>query len=72
MGNCCSEVAGGREAVGGRAAAAGNDAVNHFLKSRGMYGSQMEVGRSSIGFVVSTVHKYDLELLSVDNYGWKL
>ncbi|KAB5525221.1 hypothetical protein DKX38_022970 [Salix brachista] len=55
MGNCCSEVAGGREAVGGRAAAAGNDAVNHFLKSRGMYGSQMEVGRSSIGFVVSTL-----------------
>jgi hypothetical protein len=30
------------------------------------------VGRSSIAFVVSTVNKYVLELLSVDNYGWKL
>ncbi|KAG5230412.1 hypothetical protein OIU76_022453 [Salix suchowensis] len=47
MGNCCSEVAGGREAGGGRAAAAGNDAVNHFLKSRGMYGSQMELSFSA-------------------------
>lgn len=47
MGNCFSDVAGGRAAVGGSAAAAsaaaGNDAVDHFLKSRGLYGSQIEV-----------------------------
>jgi hypothetical protein len=41
MGNCCSDEAGGRTAVGGTAASMGNptnfpnDAVGHFLKSRG-------------------------------------
>ncbi|KAL9375623.1 hypothetical protein Peur_032502 [Populus x canadensis] len=47
MGNCCSDVAGGRAAVGGSGAAAGNDAVDHFLKSRGMYSSQMELSFSA-------------------------
>ncbi|KAG5223646.1 COPINE family protein [Salix suchowensis] len=51
MGNCFSDVAGGRAAVGGSAAAAsaaaGNDAVDHFLKSRGLYGSQIELSFSA-------------------------
>ncbi|KAG5223729.1 COPINE family protein [Salix suchowensis] len=51
MGNCFSDVSGGRAAVGGSAAAAsaaaGNDAVDHFLKSRGLYGSQIELSFSA-------------------------
>ncbi|XP_052182268.1 protein BONZAI 1-like isoform X2 [Diospyros lotus] len=49
MGNCCSDVAGGRAAVGGAAAGntgdGHNDAVNHFLTLRGYRGlfSQIEL-----------------------------
>lgn len=52
MGNCCSDHAGGRSAVGGTAASHANpnggpnDAVDRFLQSRGYQGlfSQIEVG----------------------------
>uniref|UniRef100_A0A2P2M5V4 Copine n=1 Tax=Rhizophora mucronata TaxID=61149 RepID=A0A2P2M5V4_RHIMU len=53
MGNCCSDVAGGRAAVGGTGAAASasatNDAVDFFLKSRGLQGlfSQIELSFSA-------------------------
>ncbi|GMH16704.1 hypothetical protein Nepgr_018545 [Nepenthes gracilis] len=56
MGNCCSDVAGGRSAVGGAGSAqnqnpsAGpNDAVDLFLKSRGYHGfySQTELSLSA-------------------------
>ena len=51
MGNCCSDVAGGRAAVGGGASSQSNppgslnDAVDCFLTSRGYRGlfSQIEV-----------------------------
>ncbi|KAH9617556.1 hypothetical protein KSS87_013852 [Heliosperma pusillum] len=49
MGNCCSDVAGGRAAVGGgngnKTSDGRNDAVDHFLKSRGFHGlySQIEL-----------------------------
>ncbi len=49
MGNCCSDEAGGRAAVGGTGLGlnpnAPNDAVDRFLKSRGYNGlfSQIEV-----------------------------
>ncbi|KAJ1404981.1 von Willebrand factor, type A [Sesbania bispinosa] len=51
MGNCCSDVAGGRAAIGGTAggllnpADSPNDAVDNFLRSRGYHGlfSQIEV-----------------------------
>jgi len=51
MGNCCSDVAGGRTAIGGTAGGllnpgnASNDAVDNFFKSRGYQGlfSQIEV-----------------------------
>jgi hypothetical protein len=50
MGNCCSDEAGGRTAVGGTAASLGNlnnspnDAIDQFLKSRGhALFSQIEV-----------------------------
>ncbi|KAF5476480.1 hypothetical protein F2P56_003232 [Juglans regia] len=55
MGNCCSDEAGGRAAVGGTAASqdnpinAPNDAVSHFLNSRGYHGlySQIELSYSA-------------------------
>ncbi|KAK9108616.1 hypothetical protein Syun_024627 [Stephania yunnanensis] len=53
MGNCCSDAAGGRAAVGGTAAShhdpAANDAVDHFLKSRGYNGlfTQIELSLSA-------------------------
>lgn len=49
MGNCCSDVAGGKSAVGGANSSLGanapNDAVDAFLNSRGYNGlfSQIEV-----------------------------
>ncbi|XP_027340705.1 protein BONZAI 1-like isoform X2 [Abrus precatorius] len=57
MGNCCSDVAGGRAAVGGTAgshfnpANAPNDAVDNFLRSRGYHGvfSQIELSFSASG-----------------------
>ncbi|CAL0330064.1 unnamed protein product [Lupinus luteus] len=57
MGNCCSDVAGGRTAIGGTAADlrnpgdAGNDAVDNFLRSRGYHGlySQIELSFSASG-----------------------
>ncbi|XP_059645712.1 protein BONZAI 1-like [Cornus florida] len=54
MGNCCSDVAGGRTAVGGTSSQANptdtpNDAVDCFLKSRGYHGqfSQIELSFSA-------------------------
>ncbi|GMN60468.1 hypothetical protein TIFTF001_029557 [Ficus carica] len=56
MGNCCSDDAGGRTAVGGTStslanpnAAASNDAVESFLRSRGYLGpfSQIELSLSA-------------------------
>ncbi|KAI3463529.1 hypothetical protein Pfo_020192 [Paulownia fortunei] len=53
MGNCCSDAAGGRSAVGGTnsssAANAPNDAVDAFLRSRGYSGlfSQIELSLSA-------------------------
>ncbi|KAG9446526.1 hypothetical protein H6P81_012654 [Aristolochia fimbriata] len=58
MGNCCSDAAGGQQAVGGAStafnngkggAADANDVVNHFLRSRGHYGlfSQIELSLSA-------------------------
>ncbi|XP_061372312.1 protein BONZAI 1-like isoform X2 [Gastrolobium bilobum] len=57
MGNCCSDVAGGRAAIGGTAgnllnpAHAPNDAVDNFLRSRGYHGlfSQIELSFSASG-----------------------
>ncbi|KAF7834031.1 protein BONZAI 1-like isoform X1 [Senna tora] len=57
MGNCCSDVAGGRSAIGGTAghhhnpADAPNDAVDKFLRSRGYHGlfSQIELSFSATG-----------------------
>ncbi|XP_028791323.1 protein BONZAI 1 isoform X2 [Neltuma alba] len=57
MGNCCSDVAGGRAAIGGTAghhhnpADAPNDAVDRFLTSRGYHGlfSQIELSYSASG-----------------------
>ncbi|KAI4336399.1 hypothetical protein L6164_014930 [Bauhinia variegata] len=57
MGNCCSDVAGGRAAIGGTAgsvhnpADTPNDAVDNFLKSRGYHGlfSQIELSFSASG-----------------------
>ncbi|KAK7358717.1 hypothetical protein VNO77_00655 [Canavalia gladiata] len=57
MGNCCSDVAGGRTAIGGTAggnlntANAPNDAVDTFLRSRGFHGlfSQIELSFSASG-----------------------
>ena len=48
MGNCCSDQAGGRAAVGGASSHnpnAPNEAIDKFLKSRGYHGlfSQIEV-----------------------------
>lgn len=48
MGNCCSDQAGGRAAVGGASSYnpnAPNEAIDQFLKSRGYHGlfSQIEV-----------------------------
>jgi hypothetical protein len=48
MGNCCSDVAGARTAIGGTAGSLlnqTNDAVDNFFKSRGYHGlfSQIEV-----------------------------
>ena len=48
MGNCCSDEAGGRAAVGGTAATSSgtaNDAVDNFFKARGFssLSSQIEV-----------------------------
>ncbi|KAL8502210.1 hypothetical protein ACS0TY_021357 [Phlomoides rotata] len=63
MGNCCSDVAGGKSAVGGTnsslAANASNDAVDAFLKSRGYNGlfSQIEVS-------LSAANLRDLDVLS--------
>lgn len=55
MGNCFSDEAGGKAAVGGTSsatgggAAAANDAIDYYLKSRGFHGifSQIEVVTSS-------------------------
>ncbi|XP_047327536.1 protein BONZAI 1-like [Impatiens glandulifera] len=54
MGNCCSDVAGGRSAVGGTASRANpseapNDAVNYLLNARGYRGlfSQIELALSA-------------------------
>ncbi|OMO94734.1 C2 calcium-dependent membrane targeting [Corchorus capsularis] len=55
MGNCCSDVGGGMTAVGGTAASASasgdnqNDAVDAYLKSRGIHGlfSQIELSFSA-------------------------
>ncbi|XP_025014113.1 protein BONZAI 1 isoform X2 [Ricinus communis] len=53
MGNCCSDEAGGRAAVGGTLAAStggtSNDAVDFFLRSRGFHGifSQIELSFSA-------------------------
>ncbi|XP_073140111.1 protein BONZAI 1-like [Henckelia pumila] len=52
MGNCCSDVAGGRSAVGGSASSVANptnDAVDAFLRSRGQNGlfSQIELSLSA-------------------------
>ncbi|KAJ4838399.1 Protein BONZAI 1 [Turnera subulata] len=53
MGNCCSDAAGGKAAVGGSSATASsgapNDAVGLFLKSRGLQGlfSQIELSFSA-------------------------
>ncbi|QCD84950.1 protein BONZAI 1-like [Vigna unguiculata] len=57
MGNCCSDVAGGKMAVGGTAsdhlnsASGPNDAVDNFLRSRGYNGlfSQIELSFSASG-----------------------
>ncbi|XP_017412106.1 protein BONZAI 1-like isoform X1 [Vigna angularis] len=57
MGNCCSDVAGGKMAVGGTAsdhlnsANGPNDAVDNFLRSRGYNGlfSQIELSFSASG-----------------------
>ncbi|XP_015888545.1 protein BONZAI 1 isoform X1 [Ziziphus jujuba] len=49
MGNCCSDVAGGRMAVGGTATSqansrdASNDAVEYILLSRGLHGLYSEI-----------------------------
>jgi hypothetical protein len=48
MGNCCSDYAGARTAIGGTAGSLlnqTNDAVDNFFKSRGYHGlfSQIEV-----------------------------
>ncbi|CAJ1974709.1 unnamed protein product [Sphenostylis stenocarpa] len=57
MGNCFSEVAAGRAAIGGTAgdfrnlAGASNDAVENFLRCRGYHGlfSQIELSFSASG-----------------------
>ncbi|KAK4256909.1 hypothetical protein QN277_006570 [Acacia crassicarpa] len=57
MGNCCSDVAGGRAAIGGTAdhhtnpTDGPNDAVDWFLRSRGYHGlfSQIELSYSASG-----------------------
>lgn len=54
MGNCCSDEAGGRTAIGGTAGGlndATNDAVDNFLRSRGYQGlfSQIELSFSATG-----------------------
>ncbi|EXC05167.1 Protein BONZAI 1 [Morus notabilis] len=56
MGNCCSDDAGGRMAVGGTAAshanpnaATSNDAVENFLRSHGYPFSQIELSLSASG-----------------------
>lgn len=57
MGNCCSDVAGGRTAIGGTAGGllnpgnTSNDAVDNFFKSRGYQGlfSQIELSFSASG-----------------------
>ncbi|CAJ1937599.1 unnamed protein product [Sphenostylis stenocarpa] len=57
MGNCCSDIAGGRTAVGGTAsgqlnpANGPNEAVDNFLRSRGYNGlfSQIELSFSATG-----------------------
>ncbi|ESW31948.1 hypothetical protein PHAVU_002G281400 [Phaseolus vulgaris] len=56
MGNCCSDVAGGKMAVGGTASdhynsAGPNDAVDNFFRSRGYNGlfSQIELSFSASG-----------------------
>lgn len=51
MGNCCSDVAGGRSAIGASSSnpVSGNDAIDHFLKSHGYHGlfSQIELSLSA-------------------------
>jgi hypothetical protein len=54
MGNCCSDVAGARTAIGGTAGSLlnqTNDAVDNFFKSRGYHGlfSQIELSFSASG-----------------------
>lgn len=54
MGNCCSDYAGARTAIGGTAGSLlnqTNDAVDNFFKSRGYHGllSQIELSFSASG-----------------------
>ncbi|GFZ11906.1 calcium-dependent phospholipid-binding Copine family protein [Actinidia rufa] len=76
MGNCCSDVAGGRAAIGGGAssqtnpAGGPNDAVDFFLTSRGYRGlfSQIEV-LLSLYFIVLHIDSH--KSLSVCVYWWR-
>lgn len=78
MGNCCSDEAGGRAAVGGTAASqdnplnAPNDAVSHFLNSRGYHGlySQIEVLSLSLSlyFLRGVVFAIRFDLITQANF----
>jgi hypothetical protein len=63
MGNCCSDVAGARTAIGGTAGSLlnqTNDAVDNFFKSRGYHGllSQIEV-KFLLSFFPSSSLRYN-------------
>ncbi|KAK9120237.1 hypothetical protein Scep_018330 [Stephania cephalantha] len=68
MGNCCSDAAGGRAAVGGTAAShhdpAANDAVDLFLKSRGYNGLFTQIESDPIAVVYTKGKDGKLEELS--------